>query len=180
MTDTLVITRLNADELAARTSDLAGLLVAVVEDGGAIGFVLPLALSSAETYWRERVAPMVQSDGVELYVAMLAGQIAGTVQLVLATPPNQPHRADICKLMVHPDARRKGVARQLMQTALSAARSNARTLVTLDTRTGDGAQALYTAMGFETVGVIPQYALDPDRSVLHSTTIMYRDLTDDQ
>ena len=180
MTDTLIITRLNSDELAMQTSDLAGLLVAVVEDGGAIGFVLPLAQSTAEAYWRERVAPLVQSDGVELYVAMLAGQIAGTVQLLLATPPNQPHRADICKLMVHPDARRKGVARKLMQTALSAARSNARTLVTLDTRTGDSAQALYTAMGFETVGVIPHYALDPDRSVLHSTTIMYRDLTEDQ
>ena len=96
------------------------------------------------------------------------------MQLVLSMPPNQPHRAEIAKMIVHPAARRLGLGRALMEAALDAAKSRGKTLVTLDTRTGDTAEPLYRSVGFEVAGVIPDFAWDPDGRAMHGTTYMYR------
>ncbi|WP_241114278.1 GNAT family N-acetyltransferase, partial [Achromobacter insuavis] len=98
-------------------------------------------------------------------------------QLDCDTPPNQPHRAEIRKLLVHPDFRRRGIARELMQAAEAAAVTAGRSLITLDTRTGDNAEPLYTSLGYRTVGVIPGFARDArDPNRLDGTTIMYKPL----
>jgi GNAT superfamily N-acetyltransferase len=109
-------------------------------------------------------------------VARLHGRIVGTVQVDLATPPNQQHRAEVLKLLVHPLARRRGIARALMIAIELIARAEGRTLLTLDTWTGRAAELLYLSLGYVAAGVIPRYArasLTPD---LEPTTIMYKHL----
>ncbi len=103
-----------------------------------------------------------------LLAAFADGELVGTVQVVLALPPNQPHRAEIAKLLVHRSARGRGIARLLMEHAEAEARAEGRTLLVLDTVTGDAAERLYERMGWNKVGVIPGYALYPDgRPVRH-------------
>jgi ribosomal protein S18 acetylase RimI-like enzyme len=98
------------------------------------------------------------------------------VQLILATPPNQPHRAEVVKLLVHPDARRQGIARALMTAVEEIARSEGRTLLTLDTVAGSHAETLYRSLGYVVVGVIPGYARDPLTPQLRGATIMYKEI----
>ncbi|MCF3932658.1 GNAT family N-acetyltransferase [Acuticoccus sp. M5D2P5] len=174
---TLTIDRLDGEAIRAEIDALSALLADVVAAGASINFVLPFTPADAERFWRDKVLPRVESGGITMLVARHEGWIVGSVQLVHDTPPNQPHRADIAKLMVHPDARRMGIAKRLMVEAERRAAPLGRTLITLDTRTGDAAEPLYTALGYQTVGVIPGYARDPygtDR--LDSTTIMYKTL----
>jgi ribosomal protein S18 acetylase RimI-like enzyme len=117
------------------------------------------------------------ADGTRLLlVAKKAGRIVGSVQLDLDTPPNQPHRAEVRKLMVRPDSRRQGIARALMAEVERLAGARKRSLLTLDTRTGDSAEPLYASMGYKIVGVVPGYCLDPFTPRLDSTTIMYKTL----
>jgi hypothetical protein len=98
------------------------------------------------------------------------------VQLDYNTPPNQPHRAEVTKLMVHPEARRGGIARALMAALEHRATALGRSLITLDTRTGDMAEPLYTSLGYQTVGVIPGYCRDTIEDRYDPTTIMYKTL----
>jgi GNAT superfamily N-acetyltransferase len=156
-------------------ADLAGLLHACVQAGASIGFVLPFAVSEAEAYWRNKVFPGVAAGGVVLLVAEIEGRLAGTAQLDHDTPANQPHRAEVRKVLVHPDFRRRGLARALMASVEQRAIDLGRSLLTLDTRTGDAAEPLYASLGFRTTGVIPGYCLDAlDTSKRDSTTIMYK------
>ncbi|WP_371744756.1 GNAT family N-acetyltransferase [Nordella sp. HKS 07] len=111
-----------------------------------------------------------------LLVATCGERIAGAVQLDIDTPANQPHRAEIRKLLVHPDFRRLGIARLLMAGIEDHARALGRSLLTLDTRTGDNAEPLYASLGYRTVGVIPGYCRDTHKDRLDSTTIMYKNL----
>ena len=104
------------------------------------------------------------------------GRIVGSVQLDTDTPPNQPHRAEVRKLLVHPDFRRQGLARALMAELERHAQLLGRSLLTLDTRTGDHAEPLYVSLGYSTVGVIPGYCRDTVEDRLDSTTIMYKTL----
>ena len=97
-----------------------------------------------------------------ILAAFDGGELVGTVQVVLAVPPNQPHRGDIAKLLVRRSARRRGIAEQLMDGAEREARAEGKTLLVLDTVTGDAAERLYTRLGWQRVGVIPNYALYPD------------------
>jgi GNAT superfamily N-acetyltransferase len=120
------------------------------------------------------VFPEVRAGRRKLLAAKLDGEIAGSVQLILALPPNQPHRCEVAKMMVHPVARRKGVGRALMAALETEARAAGKTLITLDTKTGDKAEPLYRAAGFRTAGVIPGFALDPDGAAMHATTYMYK------
>lgn len=103
-----------------------------------------------------------------------AGRIVGTVQAQPAWAPNQPHRAEICKMLVHRDARRQGLGRRLMEAIEQAAREAGWKLLTLDARGGGPAEALYRAMGWTYVGVIPDYAIDADGQGMHSTVIFYK------
>ena len=165
------------DHLSAENLDqLAELLRAAVQDGASVSFVAPFSLEEARTWWSDSVAPAVARGARRLLVARLDGRIAGTVQLILDTPPNQQHRAEVAKLLVHPSARRRGIARALMIEVENVARAERRTLITLDTRTGDHAEPLYLSMGYIEAGVIPGYARGPHSPELESTTILYKHL----
>jgi GNAT superfamily N-acetyltransferase len=162
-----------ADDIDA----LAAVLHACVHAGASVSFVLPFSHQDAKAFWSGQVLPEVAAGKRRLLVARWGGNIAGTVQLDLATPPNQPHRAEVKKLLVHPGARRRGIARSLMVAAEVEALQVRRTLLTLDTVTGGAAEPLYLSLGYVVVGVIPGYALNFDSSVLESTTVMYKNLS---
>ncbi len=156
---------------------LSELLHATIHDGGGIGFLLPHSMAESEAFWRGAVQPAVQDGHLILLIAQHGERIVGAVQLGYDTPANQPHRADVKKLLVHPAHRRQGVARALMIELEHQAKNLGRSLLTLDTRTGDHAEPLYRSLGYRTVGVIPGYCLDTiDRNKLDSTTIMYKPL----
>ncbi|WP_019937528.1 GNAT family N-acetyltransferase [Bordetella sp. FB-8] len=142
--------------------------------GAAIGFMTPLSLDDAARFWLEGVRPEVVAGRRILLGAQHDGDIVGTVQLLTCMPANQPHRCEIAKMIVHPRARRLGIGRALMNHAINRARELGKTLITLDTRTGDAAQPLYASVGFEVAGVIPDYAWNPDGEARHATTYMYR------
>jgi GNAT superfamily N-acetyltransferase len=112
----------------------------------------------------------------DVVVVRWGARIVGTVQLDLAVPPNQQHRAKVAKLLVHPAARRRGVARALMTALEAIAQSEGRTLLTLDTVTGGSAEPLYLSLGYISAGVIPRYARGSLRPDLEATTIMYKEL----
>jgi ribosomal protein S18 acetylase RimI-like enzyme len=165
------------DAVRAREIEmLSEILHAVVHSGAGVSFVVPFSLDDARGFWRERVLPGVVARTRRVLVARADGCIVGTVQLDLATPPNQPHRAEVVKLLVHPSARRRGVARALMVAVEGIAREERRTLLTLDTWTGGHAEALYRSLGYLVAGVIPGYARGSTTTALEPTTIMYRQL----
>ena len=138
---------------------LAGLLLDAVDGGASVSFMQPLPMSGALAFW-QGVADGVTSGERALFVAEDAEGIVGTVQLILAQPDNQPHRADVAKMLVHRRARRQGLGAALMQAAEDAARACGKTLLVLDTASDD-AERLYTRQGWQRVGVIPGYALLP-------------------
>lgn len=155
---------------------LAGVLQACVHAGGSVSFVLPFPQAEARAFWEEQVLPAVYQGSRCVLLARLGGRIVGTVQLDSATPPNQPHRAEVRKLLVHPEARRRGIARLLMAAVEEEARRTGRTLLTLDTVTGSPAEGIYRSMGYVAIGAIPGYAFNFDGSLLESTTVMYKEL----
>ena len=163
------------DQLATDLASLGELLHDCVRAGAAVSFVLPFSRDDAIVFWRDRVLPTVQSGTCRMMIARRDGQIVGTVQLDLATPPNQPHRAEIKKLLVHPSARRSGIARQLMIAVEEQARDAHRTLLTLDTASA-AAEQLYGSLGYVRVGVIPRFSLHPESHELEATTVMYKEL----
>ena len=164
-------------ELAdAEAGMLAEVLHAAVHGGASVSFVLPLSLEAAREFWLAKVLPGVAAGTRRLFVARVDGRIVGTVQLDLGMPPNQQHRAEVAKLLVHPEARRQGIARELMMVLEETARAAGRTLVTLDTRTGDAAERLYLSLGYVVAGVIPRFARAPASGELEATTLLYKDL----
>lgn len=153
---------------------LARLIHACVEDGASVSFIQPFSISEAEAFWSRKVAQAVAAGTRVLFVALEGETVAGSVQLDLDMPPNQQHRAEVSKLLVHPNFRRKGIARKLMASLESKARASGRSLITLDTRTGDKAEPLYADLGYVVAGVIPQFARDPNDARLDATTYMYK------
>lgn len=153
---------------------LADVLVDCVEGGASVSFMLPLSRERAMSFWRG-VAAGIATGERALLVAEDALGICGTVQLVLAQPDNQPHRADVAKMLVHRRARRHGLGEALMLAVESLAQESGRTLLVLDTVTGGAAERLYARLGWERVGVIPDYALFPDGGLV-ATTVFYRRL----
>lgn len=170
------ITTFSADDLVRHSSELGTLLHACVHDGASVGFVLPHSVEESEAFWRGKVLPSLRAGTLVLFVARHGESIAGTVQLDYDTMPNQRHRAEVRKLLVHPARRRQGIAKALMTELESRAHQLQRSLLTLDTRTGDKAEPLYAALGYQTVGVIPQFCRDTQEERLDSTTIMYKAL----
>ena len=156
---------------------LARLLHHTVAAGASVNFVLPFPMEAAEAWWRDRALPDIAAGGTTLFVAREGAAILGCVMLARAWQPNQPHRAEVTKLLVHPSARRRGLARALMQALEAQALAEGRRLITLDTRTGDAAQPLYASMGYIAAGEIPRFAVDPfDPAKLDGTTLMYKEL----
>jgi len=153
---------------------LAGVLIDCVDGGASVSFMHPLAMPRALEFWR-RVADAVDRGERAVLVAEDAAGIAGTVQLVLDQPENQPHRADVSKMLVHRRARRQGLGASLMRAAEELGRACGKSLLVLDTVTGSDAERLYARLGWERCGVIPGYALLP-RGGLCATTYFYRAL----
>ena len=157
----------------AQIDELADVLIDCVEGGASVSFMHPLPRDRAAAFWR-RVGQDVAAVERALLVAEDARGLCGTVQLVLHQPENQPHRADLSKLLVHRRARRQGLGEALMRAAEATARECGKTLLVLDTASGE-AERLYERLGWERVGVIPGYALLPHGG-LCGTTVYYRNL----
>jgi GNAT superfamily N-acetyltransferase len=167
------IASLSANEAEPALEALSDILVDCVTGGASVSFMLPFGLDDARAFWRKIVADVARGDRV-LFGATLDGRLVGTVQLGLAGPPNQTHRADIAKLLVHRAARGRGLARALMTAAEAEAKARGRTLLTMDTASGT-AERLYLDLGYVRVGVIPGYARLPD-GPLCDTTVFYKQI----
>ncbi len=167
-----VVRRLDAAGAASAERRLAAILKACVDGGASVSYLPPLDIEVARGFAR-KTASGVALGGRVLLVAWLDGVLVGSVQLDLATPPNQPHRTELQKLLVLPHVRRRGVARALMLAADAEAVNEGRTLMTLDTRADDAAEPLYRSLGWIEAGRIPGYALNPDGTA-HATVLFYR------
>jgi len=172
-TSTWTLRRLDTLE-EALVEQLADVLIDCVEGGASVSFVLPLPREHALEFWR-RVARELVAGERALLVALDERGVCGTVQLVLAQPDNQPHRADLVKMLVHRRARRQGLGTALMKAAESMARDCGKDLLVLDAVTGGDAERLYERLGWTRVGSIPRYALMPDGAPC-GTTYFYCDL----
>ncbi len=155
-------------------NQLAEVLVDCVDGGASVSFMHPLSRDRALAFWRS-VADAVAIGDRALLVAEDHAGVCGTVQLILKQPDNQPHRADLAKLLVHRRARRLGMGAHLVEAAEAAGRDCGKTLLVLDTVTNGDAARLYERLGWERVGDIPDYALLP-RGGLCSTTVYFRKL----
>lgn len=172
--DTINVRRASADPATAEA--LADVLLDCVEAGASIGFMHPLSRSKAIAFWKGVLASAARGERIVLVAEDTASQsIVGTVQLVLTMPDNQPHRADVAKMQVHRRARRRGVGAALLRAIEAEARNAGRTLLVLDTVSGSDAERLYSNLGWQRCGVIPDYALWPQGG-LCSTTVFYRQL----
>lgn len=176
MTDTIAINALSAVDVRARLGELAELLHAVVHAGASINFILPFPPEEAAAFWTRKVLPAVEEGTRTVLVAEAGGRIVASVQLSVDTPPNQPHRAEVTKLLTHPAHRRRGHTRALMAELERRALALGRTLITLDTRIGDGAEPLYAGLGYVAAGVIPDYCIDTIAPRFDGTTIMWKAL----
>ncbi|HEX6038299.1 GNAT family N-acetyltransferase [Longimicrobium sp.] len=170
-----VIRALTADEAAARIAELSAVLVDCVEGGASVSFMAPLARETADAFWRKVADGMAAGTRILLVAEDGAGAIIGTVQVIGDLPENQPHRADVAKMLVHRSARRQGLGAALMRAAADAACAAGKTLLVLDTVTGSDAERLYTRLGWVRVGVIPNYALMPNGQPC-DTTVFYKSL----
>ena len=171
--DEVSVRRLDSVD-ADQLQQLAELLIDCVEGGASVSFMHPLTRDRAVAFWR-RVAQGVAAGERALLVAEDAQGLCGTVQLILDLPENQPHRADLAKMLVHRRARRQGLGAALMRAAEATARECGKTLLVLDAVTGGDAARLYERLGWQRVGDIPGYALMP-KGGLCSTTVYYRNL----
>jgi GNAT superfamily N-acetyltransferase len=158
----------------AQVQGLTHLLIDCVDGGASVSFMHPLTPARADAFWRGVAQGVAQGERALLVAEDDAGTV-GTVQLVLAQPDNQPHRADVAKMLVHRRARRAGLGAALMRAAEDTARDCGKTLLVLDTVTGGDAERLYARLGWQRCGVIPGYALWP-RGGLCATTYFYREL----
>lgn len=159
--------------LDADIDALAALLLDCVEGGASVGFMHPLGPDRARAFWRG-VALDAEQGRRALLVAQDGDRIVGTVHLVLAQPDNQPHRADLCKMLVLRSERKRGIGAMLMDAAEQAAREAGKSLMVLDTASEE-AKRLYARMGWTALGAIPGYALLPQGG-LCGTTYFYREL----
>ncbi|WP_171209268.1 MULTISPECIES: GNAT family N-acetyltransferase [unclassified Ruegeria] len=171
-----MITRLTDAYFDSAVDDLTEILHACVHTGASIGFILPFPRDHARSYWQDTVRPGVQTGAVDLFAAYEDGRILGTAQLIPAGMPNQPHRADVAKLLVHPEARRRGLGRSLMQSLFDRASELNRTVLVLDTRSTDPSKLLYQQLGFQIAGEIPDYCRNPFDDRLEPTTYMFKHL----
>jgi ribosomal protein S18 acetylase RimI-like enzyme len=169
-----MIERLRPPVAEADVSGLALLLVDAVDSGAAVSFLAPLSSERAEDWWRKTIAS--SHPGAVFLVARDEQGIVGSAQLHPAWPPNQPHRAEISKVLVHRRGRRRGLGTKLMQAAEEAAREGGFRLLTLDAKRGGDAERLYRKLGWTTVGIIPRYALDTDGKELHDTVVFYKEI----
>ena len=169
------IRRLVGTELIKSLDALADVLIDCVEGGASVSFLWPLSRASALSFWRGVAESVDRHERVLLIAEDEQGAVIGTAQLITDMPENQPHRAEVAKMLVHRKARRHGVAQQLMAAIDAAAQAEGKTALVLDTATGGDAERLYQRAGWQQVGVIPNYALMPDGK-LAGTTFFFKHL----
>ncbi|WP_405626234.1 GNAT family N-acetyltransferase [Streptomyces sp. NBC_00016] len=168
----MTVTRLDAPKLRARAAELADLLVDAVDDGASLGFLAPLDRTAALDWWKDR-AEGVAAGQLAVWAAQDGDRVVGTVGLAFPDKPNSRHRAELVKLMVHRDARGRGLGRTLLSAAEESAVAAGVTLLHLDTETDSPAEHLYRTAGWTRAGVIPDYAASP-AGVLRPTTLYYK------
>ena len=173
MTTSSSLSILSADDITARITELCDVLENCVQGGASVSFMLPFGREKSLPFWQNVALSVAQGERLVLVEELAGLGIVGTVQLILSQPENQPHRADVAKLLVHDRARRKGVAGRLMAALETAARDHGKTVLVLDTSTGSGAETFYAQSGWEKVGVIPRYALMPDGEMT-GTSVFYK------
>jgi GNAT superfamily N-acetyltransferase len=171
-TTTASVRLLNRQQALEAIPALSDILVDGVEGGASLGFMSPLSIAEAPKYWKG-IAGAVGRGEILLFASEIDGRIVGTVQVGFAMKPNQPHRGDLMKLLVHSAARGRGISRLLMEAAERESAKHGRWLLVLDTATGSPAEEIYARFGWQRSGVIPDYALYPDGSYC-STTIFYK------
>ncbi|HEV7383419.1 MAG TPA: GNAT family N-acetyltransferase [Phenylobacterium sp.] len=172
MSEPFRIRRLDPTQARAAAPALAEVLTDCVAGGASASFMADHAPADAEAFWRGQAEA---GDGRAILAAEDEAGIFGVVQLVPAWPPNQPHRADVAKLLVHRRARRRGAAKALMIALEDEARAMGRWLLLLDTETGGAAERLYAGLGWTRLGVVEDFALTPD-GALCATTFFFRRL----
>jgi GNAT superfamily N-acetyltransferase len=159
----------------AEILSLSEVLIDCVEGGASVSFMLPMTRAKTESYWRNMAASLARGERLVLVAEDAAGNIVGTVQVILNLPENQPHRGDVAKMLVHRSARRQGIGAALLAGAERAALDAGRTLLVLDTVTGADGDRLYARGGWQRVGEIPDYALWPGGGYC-PTTYYYKKL----
>jgi len=170
--NSLVVRRLSAVEAEAAVDELAEVLFDCVDGGASVSFMAPFTREEARAFFADLVQEV--GAGTRVLLAAYDGEaLVGTVQLVHAWPPNQPHRADVTKLLVHRRARGRGVGRVLMEALEDEARDDGKSLLVLDTVTDSAAYRLYTRLGWTEVGEVPDFALYPDGRRC-ATTFFYK------
>ena len=172
--NTLVVRRVGASEAGECIDGLTDLLLDCVEGGASVSFMLPLERAKARSFWQNVLDGVGRGERTLVVAEDEEGSIVGTVQMITSMPDNQPHRADIAKLLVHREARRGGVGRQLMLAIEDEARKQQRTVLVLDTASSE-AERLYERLDWQRVGIVPNYALMPDGTPC-ATTYYYKQL----
>ncbi|QGY28521.1 GNAT family N-acetyltransferase [Pantoea cypripedii] len=168
------IEQLSASQAQPLIGALCDVLQGCVADGASVGFIDASDRAVIERFWQDKIFSLASGDN-QLLVARLHGEIMATVMVGYSAMPNGRHRAEISKLLVHPHARRQGIARRLMQQAEQLAADKGKTLLVLDTRSGDVATDLYLSLGWQIAGSIPHYA-ESTEGVLDATTVMFKTL----
>ncbi|KVD10424.1 acetyltransferase [Burkholderia ubonensis] len=175
MTEPITIRRVSGDEVTTYIDALSNVLIDCVEGGASVSFMLPISRDTAARFWRQVADGVIRGERILLVAERADGRVVGTVQLITALPENQPHRADVAKMLVHRDARRQGVGARLMAAADDAARAAGKAVLVLDTVTGSDAARLYERAGWQRVGDVPNYALMPDGRYC-ATTFFHKQL----
>nr|WP_094782131.1 GNAT family N-acetyltransferase [Paraburkholderia ribeironis] len=169
------VERVGMNEAMACVDALADVLIDCVEGGASVSFMLPISRSAAVEFWRRVADGVARNERILLVAENADGRIVGTVQIITAQPENQPHRADVAKMLVCRKARRQGIALRLLAAVDEAARAAGKSVLVLDTVTGGDAERLYERSGWQRVGDVPNYALMPDGKFC-GTTFFHRQL----
>ena len=173
MTPSMSVHSFSRDEILSNIDALADILANCVNGGASVSFMAPFSHEDACAFWRGVTESVERQERTVLVCRDQHGELLGTVQLLTDQPENQPHRADVAKLLVHEKARRHGVAMALMEALEAAAREQGKTVLVLDTASGSGAESFYVRGGWIRVGEIPDYALMPDGEMT-ATTVFYK------
>lgn len=161
------------EDILSHLDALAAILENCVNDGASVSFMLPFSRHKAHAFWRDIAQSVGRGERSVLVCCDEHGALIGTVQLITHQPENQPHRADVAKLLVHENARRKGAALALMEALETQAREQGISLLVLDTATGSGAERFYQRASWQKIGEIPRYALMPD-GAMTATSVFYK------
>ncbi|MDV5192901.1 GNAT family N-acetyltransferase [Enterobacter asburiae] len=173
MNTSLQIKNLTRDDILTHLDALAAILENCVSGGASVSFMLPFSLDKARSFWRGIAESVGRNERLVLASIDPQDGVIGTVQLIVDQPENQPHRADVAKLLVHEKARRKGAAMALMEALEAEARARDISVLVLDTSTGSGAETFYQRAAWQKVGEIPRYALMPD-GAMTATSVFYK------